>query len=63
MIIEGLREIYFTHSLSSRTKISTVFSRVNALIAALASSGLQASIHPPKDKKERAMREGERERA
>ena len=31
-------------------------------IAALASSGLQAGINPPKERKERAMRKGEREK-
>ena len=34
---------------------------VNALISVPRSSGLQACTHPPKDRKERAIREKERE--
>ena len=39
----------------------SVFIWVNALIAVPRTSGLQASNHPHKDRKERAMREKERE--
>ena len=39
----------------------TDFSWVNALIAVPRSQGLQACTYPPKDRKERAMRENERE--
>ena len=39
-----------------------VFWRVNACLQARACEGGNKGIHPTKDKKERAMREGERER-
>ena len=64
------------HSLTQNTKIilstpsfkqnkpehtTTDYSWVNALIAVPCTWGLQAGINPPKERKERAMREGERE--